>query len=145
MFSLHFARDGRIGPSPDHPGRTDGQKELVKNNILLDYIVFYYFLQDFTDRLLKHIVLLVFCYVLPIKKPRKPIFACVWTWISVSRAFQPVPGRIFHVESEFEVKNKDFESEIRFLLVICYVWDLDFSFQSFPAGSREDFSHRIRI
>ena len=32
-----------------------------------------------------------------------------WTWISVSRAFQPVLGRIFHVESEFEVKNKEIQ------------------------------------
>ena len=27
------------------------------------------------------------------------------TWIPDSRAFQPVPGRKFHVESEFEVKS----------------------------------------
>ena len=26
-------------------------------------------------------------------------------WIPDSRRFQPVPGRKFHVESEFEVKN----------------------------------------
>ena len=53
------ARDGRTGPSPDHPGRTDGQKKLVTNNCLL-YLLY------FTDKLIeKHsftCVLLCFAY-----------------------------------------------------------------------------------
>ena len=36
-------------------------------------------------------------------------FPHVGTWIPDSRAFQPVPGRKFHVESEFEVKISGFQ------------------------------------
>ena len=31
------------------------------------------------------------------------------TWIPDSRPFQPIPGRKFQVESEFEVKNKQIQ------------------------------------
>ena len=65
-FAMFSARDGRTGPNPDHLGRTDGQNELVKNNVLLYFNVFYYFSLYFTDKLQKNTVVLVFCYVLPI-------------------------------------------------------------------------------
>ena len=37
-------------------------------------------------------------------------FLIFWTWIPNSRPFQPVPGRKFHVESDFRDKNKEFQS-----------------------------------
>ena len=41
----------------------------------------------------------------PVNNP----FPHFWTWIPDTRPFQPVLGRTFHVESEFETKNQHFQ------------------------------------
>ena len=43
-----------------------------------------------------------------IKNKLKNEFRHFWTWIPDFRAFQPVLGRIFDVESKFEVKFAGF-------------------------------------
>ena len=40
-----------------------------------------------------------------LKKKTKNEFLHFGTWIPDSKPFQPVPGRKFHIESEFEIKN----------------------------------------
>ena len=40
----------------------------------------------------------------------KDKFPHFWTWMTNLRAFQPVLGRKFHVESEFDVKNSQIQS-----------------------------------
>ena len=52
-------------------------------------------------------------YKTSLKEPNHPILSFkphFWTWIPDSRPFQPVPGRKFHVESDFWVKKKEFLS-----------------------------------
>ena len=66
----------------------------------------------------------------------KNMFGHFLAWIPDSRHFQPVLGRTFHIESEFEVKNNKFRRPEG--------KSLEKRIQ-FGAGSNEDISHRIRI
>ena len=70
------ARDGRTGPSPDHPGRTDGQKELVKINIWLCFTIFY---RQITKKHRFTCVLLCFTYLKTQNNSFCLCFAMFWT------------------------------------------------------------------
>ena len=78
-----------------------------------------------------------------------------WIKVLVSRRFQPVPTRIFHVEFDFALEHSqilqpDEKIEVQnfrkmFKNEFLQVFDSIFSFQTFPAGSGEISTRRIRI